>query len=311
MPGFALDLSLLVEEALSIQSSGFIETVDKAMSLLHNENGQIGNLTIINRLVKLEPTGEALVIGDLHGDLEILIIILQSSRFIEKMEKTKEATLIFLGDYGDRGGKSAEIYFAILKLKLAFPRQVVLLRGNHEAPKDLLGYPHDLPFQFQNRFGEGWRVAYEKTRALFAYFYNAAFVEDRYLMVHGGVSPQITSLEDIAQAQENCNVALLEDLLWSDPDESVEGVSFSPRGAGHLFGKKVTADVLGKLNAKILIRGHEPSNLGYKINHEGKVLTLFSRKGAPYFNRYGAYLQLPLPEIYENAQQLTHCIHQL
>jgi protein phosphatase len=304
-----LDLSSLVEEALSIQSSGFIETVDKAMSLLRNENGQIGNLTVVNRLVKLEPLGEALVIGDLHGDLESLIIILQTSGFVEKMEKTKEATLIFLGDYGDRGDKSAEIYYVILKLKLAFPEQVVLLRGNHEAPKDLLGYPHDLPFQFQNRFGEDWKRAYENTRALFAYLYNAVFVEDRYLMVHGGVSPQIRSLRDIAQAQENHNEAVLEDLLWSDPDENLQGISSSPRGAGHFFGKSVTEEVLGKLNAKILIRGHESSDIGFKINHDGKVLTLFSRKGSPYFNRYGAYLQLPLSEKFENAQQLIPWIH--
>ena len=279
------------------------------MSLLHNENGRVGNLTIVNRLVKLEPLGEALVIGDLHGDLESLIIILQTSRFVEKMEKTKEATLIFLGDYGDRGDKSAEIYYAILKLKLAFPGQVVLLRGNHEAPKDLLGYPHDLPFQFQNRFAEDWKMAYEKTRALFAYLYNAVFVEDRYLMVHGGVSPEINSLQDIAQAQENHNKALLEDLLWSDPDESEQDVSFSPRGAGKLFSKRVTKAVLGKLNVKILIRGHESSDLGFKINHDGKVLTLFSRKGAPYFNTYGAYLQLPLSEKFENAEQLIPWIH--
>ena len=304
-----MDLSLLVEEALSVQSSGFIETVGKAMSLLRNENGRVGNLTIVNRLVKLEPLGEALVIGDLHGDFESLIIILQTSGFVEKMEKTKEATLIFLGDYGDRGDKSAEIYYAILKLKLTFPGQVVLLRGNHEAPKDLLGYPHDLPFQFQNRFGEDWKMAYEKTRALFAYLYNAVFVEDRYLMVHGGVSPEIRSLQDIAQAQENRNEALLEDLLWSDPDENVRGISSSPRGAGKLFGKKVTKEVLGKLNAKILIRGHESSDVGFKIDHDGKVLTLFSRKGSPYFNRYGAYLQLPLSEKFENAQQLIPWIH--
>src|SRR5208283_2016295 len=170
------------------------------MSLLRSENGRVGNLTVINRLVKLEPIGEALVIGDLHGDLESLILILQTSRFVEKMEKTKDATLIFLGDYGDRGDKSAEIYYAVLKLKLAFPKQVVLLRGNHEAPKDLLGYPHDLPFQLQNRFGEDGKMAYEKTRALFACLYNAVFVEERYLMVHGGLSQRIRSLQDISQA---------------------------------------------------------------------------------------------------------------
>jgi diadenosine tetraphosphatase ApaH/serine/threonine PP2A family protein phosphatase len=294
---------------LHIQNSDFIEVMDKATSLMRNESGRIGNLTVTNSLVKIEPLGEALVIGDLHGDLASLIIILQKSRFIEKMEKSKETALIFLGDYGDRGDRSAEIYYTVLQLKLAFPGQVVLLRGNHEAPNDLLGYPHDLPDQFQNKFGGGWKLAYEKTRALSAYLFNAVYVEERYLMVHGGVSPEIITLQDISQAQEDYNETLLEDLLWNDPDEDVQGVSFSPRGAGKLFGKKVTEEVLGKLRAKILIRGHESSHVGFKINHGGKVLTLFSRKGSPYFNKYGAYLQLTLSEKVENVQQLAPCIH--
>ena len=305
----SLDLSLLVEDALSVQSRGFIDTIDRATCLLQNENGIVGNLTIINRLVKLKPLGQALIIGDLHGDFESLVAILQKSQYVKKIEKTKGATLIFLGDYGDRGDKPVEIYYIILNLKLAFPKQVILLRGNHEAPKDLLGYPHDLPFQFQSRFTKDWQEAYRKTRTLFAHLYNAVLVDDRYLMVHGGLSPEIKSLHDIAQAQENHNEALLEDLLWSDPDQKEQTVSLSPRGAGKLFGKRVTEEVLRRLNVKILIRGHEPSKEGFKIDHEGKVLTLFSRKGSPYFNRFGAYLELPLSEEFENAQQLVPWIY--
>jgi len=304
-----LDLSSIVEEASSVQGNDLIQIVEKAIRLTQREYGQVGNLTIVNRLVKLEPLGEALVIGDLHGDLESLSSILQSSRFLKKMETAEDATLIFLGDYGDRGEKSPEIYYLILKLKLAYPKQVVLLRGNHEAPKDLLGEPHDLPLQFQHRFGENWLSIYAKTRELHACLYNAVYVPDRYLMVHGGVSPEISSIPDIAEAQENQNGALLEDLLWNDPDEELQGVSFSPRGIGKLFGKKVTEEVLKRLELRILIRGHEASDVGFKINHGGKVLTLFSRKGAPYYNRCGAYLQMPLREKFENAQQLALFIH--
>ena len=148
-----LDLSFLVKEALNVQSNAFIETVDNAHSLLEKEKGRIGNHTFLNRLVKVEASGEALVIGDLHGDLESLALILQSSQFIENLNRTPESTLIFLGDYGDRGEKSPETYYMTLKLKLAFPKQVVLLRGNHEVPKNLLGFPHDLPIHFENRFG--------------------------------------------------------------------------------------------------------------------------------------------------------------
>jgi diadenosine tetraphosphatase ApaH/serine/threonine PP2A family protein phosphatase len=304
-----LDLSLLVKETLKVEGSDFVETVEKAKSLLAKEKGQIGNLTIIDRLVKLEALGDVLIIGDLHGDLESLILILQKSRYLEQMKRTDEATLIFLGDYGDRGEKSPETYYLILKLKLAFPKQTVLLRGNHEAPKDLLGVPHDLPIQFQNRFANTWQQAYEQIRSLHDCLYNALYVEGRYLMLHGGLSLDINSLQDIAQAQENHNKALFEELLWNDPDEKVPTVSFSPRGAGKLFGKKVTEEVLKRLNAKILIRGHEASNVGFKTNHNGKVLTLFSRKGEPYFNRQGAYLQLPLAEAFENAQQLMPFVH--
>ena len=304
-----MDLTALTEEALRVQSSGFVETVDTAISVLSKETGHIGNLTIINHLVKLEPSGEALVVGDLHGDLESLVFILQESRFLDKMEKNRDSALIFLGDYGDRGEKSAEVYFMVLKLKLAFPAQVIMLRGNHEGPKNLVAEPHDLPLQFQGRFGIDWQLAYEKIQDIWPYLYNAVIVESCYLMVHGGVSPEITSLQCIADAQENSNEALLEDLLWSDPDDYERGVSFSPRGAGKLFGKKVTLQVLSKLNVKILVRGHEPCSEGFKINHDGKVLTLFSRKGAPYFNVAGAYLQVPLSQQFEDACQLVPWIH--
>jgi protein phosphatase len=304
-----LDLSSAVEEALHVPRSIFVETIDKAVSLLQAESGRFGNFTVVNRLVTIKPLGEALIIGDLHGDLESLVVILQKSLFIEKMEKEKSTTLVFLGDYGDRGDKSVEIYYLVMKLKIAFPEQVVLLRGNHEAPRHLLGYPHDLPNQFQSRFFEAWRGAYEKTRDLWAHLYNAVFVPDRYLMVHGGVSPEISNLIDIAEAQDNNNDATLEDLLWSDPDEDVNGVSSSPRGAGKLFGENVTKEILDKLNVKVLIRGHESSDEGFKINHNGKVLTIFSRKGSPYFNRYGAYLRLPLSKRVENANQLLPWIY--
>ena len=208
------------------------------MSLLQNESGHVGNLTFVNRLVRLEALGQALVIGDLHGDLESLNTILQDSRFLQKMETTKDATLIFLGDYGDRGDKPAEIYYAILKLKLAFPAQVVLLRGNHEGLKELMASPHDLPLQLRYRFGEDWQVVYEKTRAIWNYLYSAVFVEDHYLMVHCGVSPKITKLENIAQAQENHNEALLEDLLWSDPRRRHARRRFFATGRGKNFSRR-------------------------------------------------------------------------
>jgi diadenosine tetraphosphatase ApaH/serine/threonine PP2A family protein phosphatase len=305
-----LNLSSLVKEAKAVQSNDFIEILEQTLDMLRRENGKTGNQMVSGRLVKLQPLGEALVIGDLHGDLESLLTILNTSTFLQKMTNLKDTTLIFLGDYGDRGAHSTEVYHILLRLKLEFPKQVVILRGNHEGPEDLMASPHNLPLSFQSRFGENWRIAYSKTRELFACLYNALLVDERYLMVHGGLSPNIDSIQDLANANithpEN---ELLENLLWSDPNDQVKEVLNSPRGAGKLFGKSVTEKVLRKLNVKILIRGHEPCKEGFKLNHNGKVLTLFSRKGAPYFNAYGAYLQLPLSKKFESAKQLLPWIH--
>jgi diadenosine tetraphosphatase ApaH/serine/threonine PP2A family protein phosphatase len=305
-----LNLSLLVEEAKAVQSSDFIEILEQTLDLLRRENGKTGNQMVSGRLVKLQPLGEALVIGDLHGDLESLLTVLNTSAFMQKMTNLKETTLIFLGDYGDRGAHSTEVYYILMRLKLAFPKQVVILRGNHEGPEDLMASPHNLPLSLQSRFGENWKTVYSKTRELFACLYNALLVDERYLMVHGGLSPNIDSVQDLA----NANIIhpkneLLENLLWSDHNDQVKDVLNSPRGAGKLFGKSVTEKVLRKLNVKILIRGHEPCKEGFKLNHNGKVLTLFSRKGAPYFNAYGAYLQLPLSKKFESARQLLPWIH--
>lgn len=304
------DITQIVKEALEVKSDAFMDLVEEAARLLCRENGKVGNLDILGRLVKLKPQGEALVIGDLHGDLESLIDIFKMSNFIQKMSQSTDALLIFLGDYGDRGEYSTEIYYTVLKLKLHFPTQVVLMRGNHEGPEDLMASPHDLPIEFEVKFGEKWTSVYAKTRELFACLYNAVLVEEHYLMIHGGLSPQARTIEDLAFAHAtHPKQRILEDILWSDPNDTVKELCTSPRGAGKLFGEKITNEALERFNVKILIRGHEPSEEGFKLNHSGKILTLFSRKGPPYFNVSGAYLNVELSRKFQNAEQLIPYIH--
>jgi len=294
---------------MEISVDGFTKLVAEATRLLERENGRIGNLQILGKLVKMKSSGEALVVGDLHGDLESLIQILQQSEILQRMEKSQLAYLIFLGDYGDRGEFSAEVYYTVLSLKLRHPTQVILMRGNHEGPRDLLASPHDLPEQFQNRFGKEWAEAYHAILELFSLLCNSVLVEERYLIVHAGLPQQARTIGDFAYAHTNHpKMTFLEDMLWSDPQEA-EGTYPSPRGAGHMFGKDVTTAVLKALKVRILIRGHEPCSEGFKIDHDDKILTLFSRKGPPYFNEYGAYLDVNLSKKLQKATQLVPYVH--
>jgi protein phosphatase len=302
-------LSNLVRLAEKANEEEFGQLIEKSTQRLSAEDRRVGNLHIIGRLIEAPPAGEAIVVGDLHGDLQSLRYILEDSNFLGKMMEDRDSLLIFLGDYGDRGSQSPEVYFVVLKLKELFPEHVVLMRGNHEGPYDLLASPHDLPIHLNRKFERGSEV-YLKLRELFNHLYTGVLVEERFVFLHGGVPSQATSVNDIAYAHEkHPREPHLEEILWSDPWEGIKGTIASPRGAGRLFGEDVTDRILMMLEAKVLIRGHESSEEGYKTNHNGKVLTLFSRKGIPYRNRFGAYLQLDLSQKVEKPQQLLKGIY--
>jgi protein phosphatase len=295
-----MNFEAVVSQCQSASAEEYLNSVDEALTVLSTSPS----------LVQLDPIGEAIVVGDLHGDLTSLTKIMKQSRFLELAQASKPVTIIFLGDYIDRGSESSTVYLAVLLLKMAFPKQVVLLRGNHEGPADLQASPHDLPMFLQQRFSSKWQRVYQKIHTSFESLSMAAYVEGRYLMVHGGLPAKLSSLAEIANARAlHPAQRVLEELLWNDPDDAVTGAKASPRGAGFLFGKDVTNEVLARLDVQLLIRGHEPASSGYKISHDGKVLTLFSRKGSPYFNRFGAFLQMPLASAFEDACQLVPFIH--
>lgn len=299
----------MIRNARETNITEFLHLTEKAKTLLAEEDGFVRGLQIIGRMVKISPEGEAIVVGDIHGDLESLAEILKGCDFLNRAGKNENIILVFLGDYGDRGAYSSEVYHVVLNLKKAFPGKVVLMRGNHEGPEDLLAYPHDLPAQLHDRFGEQWRSAYTELRELFNHLYNAVLVENRCVMLHGGVPSQAKSMDDLAYAHiKHPHTSHLEEILWSDPKEDMNGIYPSPRGAGKLFGEDITAKFLEKFRVKVLIRGHEPTEEGFKINHNGKILTLFSRRGAPYFNNHAAYLQFDLAEKLETTEQLKQFV---
>jgi len=302
--------SILAELATESNVEEFLGLVRRVSRQLVTEDGMVGNLKITGRLVEVPPVGEAIIVGDLHGDLKSLVHILDESKFISKAKSGRDVLLVFLGDYGDRGAYSPEVYYVVLKLKEMFPERVILMRGNHEGPTDLLASPHDLPIQMKNKFREKGSEAYLKLRELFNHLYTGVIIKDRIVLLHGGAPSQATSINDIAYAhKKHPRERHLEEILWNDPWKGIKGTIASPRGAGRLFGEDITNKFLTMLNVKALIRGHQSCPDGYKSIHGGRVLTLFSRKGAPYNNRYGAYLRLDISQKMKTPNQLLQGIH--
>lgn len=71
--------------------------------------------------------GRTFVIGDIHGDVEALFRLLSGLPELDAGD-----TLVFSGDYLDRGPRSAEVIDYLRKLPGQTPAKVVTLRGNHE-----------------------------------------------------------------------------------------------------------------------------------------------------------------------------------
>lgn len=115
----------------TFSSQLFIDTLVKAAAENLKSNGC--------RMIQYIPNvHNVLVVGDIHGDLPSLLMILH--KYTEELKDHPETCIIFLGDYVDRGLANLEVIFILALLKMKFPSRVYLCRGNHECSSSLIDY---------------------------------------------------------------------------------------------------------------------------------------------------------------------------
>ena len=71
-----------------------------------------------------------IIVGDIHGQYYDLIHMFEK---VVDSRNLPNTNLLFLGDYVDRGSYSIEVVIFLYCLKINFPQQVMMLRGNHES----------------------------------------------------------------------------------------------------------------------------------------------------------------------------------
>lgn len=176
-----------------------------------------------------------------------------------------------MGDIVDRGFHSVETFTLLMCLKLLYPGNITILRGNHESRYATKTY--GLYDEILRKYGNlnPWRYFCE----VFDYMGIAALIEGKILCLHGGLSPEAKTLDQVRtidRFQEIPASGAFTDLLWSDP-EDIETWAYSPRGAGWLFGSRVT-DEFNQINGLDLIcRAHQLTMEGFKIWFPKKNLT--------------------------------------
>ena len=72
------------------------------------------------------------IFGNIHGNYNDLMRFFDIWKAPTEAGDISDFDYIFLGNYVDRGCQSLEVLCMLLALKLKYPRQIFLLRGNHE-----------------------------------------------------------------------------------------------------------------------------------------------------------------------------------
>ena len=233
--------------------------------------------------VLLEVSAPVNICGDTHGQFNDLL------RLFEFGGRPPTTNYLFLGDYVDRGKNSIETMGLLLAYKIKYPKNIFLLRGNHES--EIINHVYGFFDECKRRYNI-------KIYKLFSDCFNwlpiSAIVDDKILCMHGGLSPDLTSLDKIRKIVRPTEVpdkGLLCDLLWSDPDRNVQGWGGNERGVSVTFNEKTVEDIVEKLDIDLVCRAHQVVENGYEFFADKKLVTVFSAPNyCNQFDNHGAMM---------------------
>jgi serine/threonine-protein phosphatase PP1 catalytic subunit len=208
------------------------------------------------------------ICGDIHGQFFDLIRIFEYGGYPPK------ASYLFLGDYVDRGRQSLETICLLLSYKVKYPESFYLLRGNHETAtiNRMYGFYDECKKRYSLKL---WKVFNDCFNCMPV----AALIDDKILCMHGGLSPELKTVDDITAIPRPTEIpdnGLLCDLVWSDPDDAIGGWAENERGVSYIFGKEVLDAFLKKNGLDLIVRAHQVVEDGYEFFDKKQLVTIFS-----------------------------------
>jgi serine/threonine-protein phosphatase PP1 catalytic subunit len=140
----------------------------------------------MNQPIFIELESPIKICGDIHGQYYDLL------RLFEYGGYPPESNYLFLGDYVDRGKQSLETICLLLAYKIRYPENFFILRGNHECASinRIYGFYDECKRRYNIKL---WKVFTDCFNSLPV----AALVDEKILCMHGGLSPDLNSLDQI------------------------------------------------------------------------------------------------------------------
>lgn len=208
-----------------------------------------------------------IVVGDLHGH------ILDLYRILVQFGLPPHANYLFLGDLVDRGPCSIETVTLLFVLKILYPKNIFIIRGNHEFEKFNVfgGFFEDISSTYSNT------QVFDSFISAFDYLPLAAQIGTVFC-VHAGIGPGLSKLSQISSLERPIHTtedSIVCSLVWSDPSDDVKEFSISPRGSGFCFGSIPLLRFLKNNQLSCLVRGHECVS-GTRNRFKNKCISIFS-----------------------------------
>jgi len=217
----------------------------------------------------LELAAPVKIVGDIHGQYTDLLRL-----FDECGWPSAEVHYLFLGDYVDRGPNGLEAVLLLLCYKAKYPTAFHMLRGNHEcaAINRIYGFCDECKRAYGLKL---WK----QFNDVFNCMPVAASIDEKIFCVHGGLSPELRSLDQIAAIRRPTDVpdaGMMCDFLWADPEPHTSGWAESERGVSYTFGPDVVRKFLEHHDFDLLVRAHQVVEDGYEFFAGRQLVTLFS-----------------------------------
>jgi len=247
------------------------------------------------------------VFGDLHGQFRDLLVLFNAYGWPGQKPPAGEqpTQFVFNGDFVDRGAHQLEVLGLLMALKVAFPKKVWLVRGNHEdrSMNEKYGFKDVCLETMGEDLGRKIFDVWEET---FDQLPIACLVEGRILVCHGGIGKGDWDLNNLrslhrpitSSTLSRADMKWLLNILWSDPIEdddnlvdddnggkvvfrTTAGVHDSPRKDKAVqFGWDVTKTFCARNGLGLIIRSHQckPDGFGFDVMHDDHLVRVFSAR---------------------------------
>lgn len=259
--------------------------MDRVIELL--KNGQVVPEVLVSRICKLAeellinennilvvPT-PVTVCGDIHGQVHDLFTLFATGG------DCPGTRYLFLGDFVDRGFHSVETFMLLICLKVRYPDRIYLVRGNHESRT--ISQSYGFYDECLRKYGN--TSVWTMCCGVFDYLAIGAMIGGPHgvFCVHGGLSPDARDIDDIRAIDRNQEVpheGAMCDLLWSDPDDSLDpslsDFVLSSRGAGFLFSKNAVEEFHHANKTSLIARAHQLAVEGFNEMFDKQLVTVWS-----------------------------------